>query len=439
MPLGGAVVPVTPGNYRIVISRGIEYDAIEQDIVVTPGSTQDVRVTLPHPVRTTGMISMDAGVLTRASSVSTVSPRDMIAMAACEGVSILVSGDFDRATDLSGEIASLGLTNWVKAFAGMRFLVAGGDIAANILVYPVSDQIASKLGEFRKRVGDVPPDVFLADLRKEFPELVIQIDQPLHPQSGYLSRFPFNEAFKKFEDGNIPPPDFNAIQLLNGKYVAGFPDASDRFNDLIIRRTRSAEPAPSITPLGGSMCRLPFGTEVGYPRVYLYTVRDTLDRIEAGDVSEAVRGQHVMVTNGPILHYSVFTPSTKSFSARPGDVVDFGTTGSLPMKINVQAASWVSMSGFDIVWNGQASRKIQVMPVQKTVRYPVRQGADADIQNLHIDGDGILFCMAYSGRRPLSPIVPAAPEDFGGEVQPLCWTGPVFVDQNRDGKVIVKP
>jgi hypothetical protein len=438
MPYGGATLPVTPGYYRLLISRGPEYDALEQDLVVTKGSTQKIIVTLPRAFRTPGMVSADVGVMTTASAIALTTPEDLAVMAACEGVSVLVSGDFEKATDLTQAIKSLQLQKYVKAIPGMRFLVSGRGATANVLVYPVTAETEAKLRDFRAKSKNVAPDVFLADLRRQFSDLVIQIDQPLHPLAGYLARIPFNERFKRYEDSDVPPPDFHALQVLNGKLVNEFQDVMDRYFDLAVKRTRWPEASPALTPLGSSMCRLPYGTEVGYPRVYAITIHDTLDTFSSTDLAQSIMNQRVIVTNSLMPKLLGYSPAARTYAAQPGDVVDTGTTGALPMKINIMAASWVSLSNFDLTWNGKLVRRIQVMPVKRVLRYPVRQQADADMQYVYVDGDGFSNLICFSNRKSLSPIVPASLPDFGGDVWPLAWTGPIFVDQNRDGKIRIE-
>jgi len=437
MPYGAASLPLTPGNYRVYISRGPEYEAIEQDVVITRGTTQKIVTTLPRAYRPAGMISVDLGVMTTASAVSLLTPTDLVVMAACEGVSVLVTGDFDKATDLSKTISQLQLEKYVKCLPGMRFVVSGRGATANVLVYPVIGETETKLREFRSRTRDYSPDVFLAELRKEFPNLVIEIDQGLHPMFGYLAPIPFDEQFKKYKEEDVPPPDFHAIQVLNGKCVGEFHDILDRYFDLAIKRTRWHEPAPALTPLGSSMARLPYGTEVGYPRVYVLTIHDTLDRFTDQDLAQAIVNQRVIVTNSLFPKLLAYAPATRNYSAQPGDVVDTGTTGALPMKINILAASWVSLSNFDLTWNGKTVRRIQVMPVNRVLRYPVRKQPDADVQYVYVDGDGFANLIAFSNRKSLSPIVPASLPDFGGDVWPIAWTGPIFVDQDRNGKIYI--
>ena len=438
LPRGEARFPLTPGRYQLTFSRGIEYDIVQRDIEVAPEVDQTIAVDLPRVIATPGMIAADIGVMTSASAVSTVPPRDRVIQAACEGVPILVSGDYDTATDLQAAVNELGMQQWVRAFAGMRFLVAKDGQAADILVYPVQPGDATKLREFRLRQEGFPPDVFLADLRKQFPDLVIQIDSVIDPQAGYLSQFGFDEQKFTFTDGVVPPPDFDAVQVLEGKFIGMQLLTAPRYYDMLMRRTSMPGGAPSLSGLGGSLARLPYGQEVGYPRTYLYSVRDTLDRFTAEDIVQAVRGQHYQVTNGPIIDFKCMDPATGFMDKVPGNVVDCSTTQVLRVQLRVKAAPWIAVSGLDVLYNGLPKVKIEIPPSTAVDRYPVRQQPFADRHVVYPEVDGVASAFVYSTRRSLSPVVPANPALLGGEVYPVAWTGTIFVDKNGDQKVNIK-
>lgn len=436
---GAAEMPVSPGRYQMFVSRGIEYDVVMKDLTVTAGSTQRILVDLPHVVKTPGMIAMDAGVMTNASSVSNISPVDRVRMAACEGVPIIISGDYNVATDLQPYIKQLGLEDRVRAFMGMRFLVSKEGFTADILVYPVAEPMVKELHAFYAAESQWPPDIFLADLKKKFPSLIIEIDRPCDPERGYLSHFPFDMAKRKFEGGNMPPPDFDALQLVEGNRVGMQIDTAPRYYQLLIARANGPSGAPPLAGVAGSNSRLPYGEEVGSPRTYLYTDHDTIDRITADDIVNAVRGQRIAVSNGPIPVLSVREPGSANFNKLPGDVVDLATTTQLVLKLHVLAAPWVGLSGVNVNFNGLPTSLHELgRPTRDVDRYPVRKGPNTDLELIYCTEDVIMDVLAYSKFRSLSPIVPANPPDLGGEVTPLGWTGPIYIDKNGDGRITPK-
>lgn len=435
---GAAHIPVTPGRYRIIVSRGIEYDIYQNDMDIVVGSHLDVPVSLKRVITPTGMMSVDAGVFTSASPVSNVSARDRVISAVCEGVSVLVSGDYDVATDLQAAVDELALGRFIKAFRGIRFLVSDGQMSANVLLYPVTEQQAAQARAFRAEQKDAPPDVFMADLRKKFPGCIVQVDRAFDPQMGYLNSFEFDDAQLKFGD-LLPPPDFDAIQVVDGKKVAMQPPMNARFAELLMHRTSTQAGGPSLSALGSSMSALPHGEEPGYPRVYLYTQRDTLRAFTGEDIVRAVRGHAYQVTNGPFIDVKVMNPATGRFEISPGAVVDLSTTRTLRVQSQVQAAPWVAVTGIHLNLNGLPKTQIEVPPLDRPIRYPVRTGPDADKAVVYPDSDSFFTALVFSTRRPLDPVLPAAPQQLGGEVYPVAWTGPIFIDQDGNGLVRIEP
>ena len=435
---GAAHIPVTPGRYRIIVSRGIEYDIYQNDMDIVPGSHLDVPVSLKRVITPTGMVSVDAGVFTSASPVSNVSARDRVISAVCEGVSVLVSGDYDVATDLQAAVDELALGRFIKAFRGIRFLVSDGQMSGNILLYPVTEEQAAQAKAFRAEQKDVPPDVFMADLRKKFPGCIVQVDRAFDPQMGYLTSFEFDDTQLRFGD-LLPPPDFDAIQVVDGKKVAMQPPMNARFSQLLMHRTSVQAGGPSLSAMGSSMSALPHGEEPGYPRVYLYTQRDTLRTFTAEDIVKAVRGHAYQVTNGPIIDVKVMNPATGRFEISPGAVVDLSTTRTLRVQTQVQAAPWVAVTGIHLNLNGLPKTQIEVPPLDRPIRYPVRTGPDADKAVVYPDGDSFFTTLVFSTRRPLDPVLPPAPQQLGGDVYPVAWTGPIFVDQDGNGLVRIEP
>ena len=133
---------------------------------------------------------------------------------------------------------------------------------------------------FHGKEKNLPPDIFMADLRKEFPNLLIELCQPTDPESGYLNEFPLDLLRTKFVDDVAPPPDFDAIQIVDGKKIGLQIGNMPRYAALLKNRSRMQSGALPLAPTGGSNARLPGGDEVGSPRTYLtpFTIRSTVSR-----------------------------------------------------------------------------------------------------------------------------------------------------------------
>ncbi len=442
LPQGAAVFPITPGRYRLTISRGIEYDIIEKDITVHPGREQTVTGALPHVMKglLPAMVSMDAGIVTTASAAGFANAESRAIQAACEGVSVIVSGDYGQATDLQTAIRNQGLERWVKAFMGRRDLLHKDGLSADLFAYPLDETTTASYAAAIASVKDLPPDVALSDLKKQFPNLIFEISRPMHPQVGYLEPFPFNKSKLEFPDNNMPPPDFNAIQVLEGKKLGLEEAVYSRYMAMQLERLGQSDvfQAPPLSPMGSSFSRLPHGQEIGYPRVYLYLNQDkSLAQLSADDIVTAVRGQHFLVTNGPILLFDALNFESQEFSVRPGEILDAQTTEIVRIRAHVLAAPWITLQGINTRENGLRGITVfNIKPSKNVLRYPTNK-AGSHIYTRYLKEDTVLDAYAYSTARSLAPVVPDAIIDFGGPVFPYCMSGPIFVDRNGDGKITI--
>src|SRR5690606_26663126 len=122
---------------------------------------------LPHVMKglIPGLVSMDAGIVTDASAVGYVTAESRAIQAACEGVQVIVSGDYSQATDLQTAIRNQGLERWVKAFVGRRALLHKDDMSADLFVYPLDAETSDSLDKALEEVADLPPDIAIADLK----------------------------------------------------------------------------------------------------------------------------------------------------------------------------------------------------------------------------------------------------------------------------------
>jgi len=444
LPHGAGIVPVTPGRYRLVVSRGIEYDILQRDIEIL--SEQDLTITgsLPHVMKDKlpGMVSMDAGVVTSNSGSGYANAESRVIQAACEGVQVIITGDYDQVTDLQQVIEKQKLSRWVKAFLGRRILLHKDGISADVFAYPLNAETSAALDKAIKSVSGLAPDIALADLKQQFPDLIFEISRPNHPEAGYLNAFPFSKIANNFTDRKVPPPDFNAIQLLEGKRLGQYPELYPPYINLQLSRfsKNSIHKGAAIAPSGSSFSHMSYGQEIGYPRTYLYLDKATsLADLSSDDITSAIRSQRFMVTNGPILLFDALDYKTGKFNIGPGQVLDLKTTEICRIRVRVLAAPWVTLSGVATKENGLYGSTVMINRASDNVeRYPgVNAGQGSNVFAREIHSDTLLEATAFSDRRSLAPVIPDALDDFGGPIYPFAWSAPIFVDRNGDDKILI--
>lgn len=114
-------IAVRPGTYKVVASRGIEYDlGIQESVTVAAGELKTVNLTLVHSVPTPKAVSIDMHVHTNFSHDVSISDSSRIASYVAEGVDTFVTTDHNRIRDMRPLVESLRLERWVKTFIGVE-------------------------------------------------------------------------------------------------------------------------------------------------------------------------------------------------------------------------------------------------------------------------------------------------------------------------------
>jgi hypothetical protein len=67
----------------------------------------------------------------------------------------------------------------------------------------------------------------------------------------------------------------------------------------------------------------------------------------------------------------------------------------------------------------------------------VSEASGSNIYTRYLESDAVIDAYCYSTLRSLAPVVPDPLPDFGGEYFPYCFSGPIFVDKNGDGKIVI--
>jgi hypothetical protein len=443
LPRGQGQFPVSPGRYEMTISHGIEFDIVRGELTVGPNDRQSISINLPHSMYevTRGMVSVDAGIMTKASPAGNINAESRVIQAVSEGVSVLVTGDYGVATDLQPIIERLGYQDRLKAFVGRRWLLSADGMTMDLFAYPLTPEIDRGMDEIvrRERAEGTSPDVILSDLRRAYPQVILQIDRPYDIDKGYLRSFEFDEFRQTYLSTNVPPPDFDAIQIIDGKRLDVQDWVLPRYYDLT--RRRAAAEQGFLVAASGSNSRVGAYDEIGSMRTYLRTQRDTLPRFDADELTSAIRSGRYQVTNGPFIDLLALDPATGNFSARIGDLINCGTTETAIVRPMTYAAPWIGLNTITVEMDGVIADRTEVMPVTRALRYPVQARIETANKTRFLDSDTMITASANAFRRTLTPVLSPLPAVLGGDVIPYCKTGPIFVDFTGNGKILprIKP
>lgn len=439
---GKGSLNISPGRYRVWVSRGLEYQPAHQDVKVSYPRSR-LEVSLKRVIGNGGYkgtlgrddyISVDMGVRTAASPDCRVSARDRVVAAAAEGVQCLVSGDVGTVTDLAPAIEQAGLSEWVSAIPGRRVEWEQSGRRAEFLVFPCPPGPV-KPRQLRREAKARTVEELLRGLRRSYPGSLVSICRPMESGLSYLAVQGFNPEKLEIPQIDKEALDFDLYEVLWGGIES-------------IRATRVSRPiyARLLREFGryglaaGSDSHYLVGNECGYPRVYVARSAGAGDSVFDQIRDGLLQGQ-VLVTNGPFIRLLVN-------GQPPGSVVT-DKDGKLDILLEVRAASWVNVRA-GTVYDGEFfTFQRQVPAMTKLLRVPSSESASPEfVLPRGIDWSGpykhdVIITATAVGQIPLGyvdlgPLV-ALDEWRGFLVHPIAMTGPVFVDVDGDGKCTPPP
>lgn len=471
-PNGQGVLRVRPGNYRIVASRGIEYELADATVTISPGEVKTVEIVLRHSVPTPTMISADLHVHTNLSHDVRIPDDQQVISFAAEGVDYFVPTDHNRIRDMQPLVLALRLEEWLKTGIGVELTTfeMGHFNAFPIVLDPAQfhggnpdwfkkderykDDTGFPIGSSRPltglREGYAPPELF-DSLRKRgslSPDrTIIQVNHPRDSIFGYFNTYKISadDAFPVYSTGLSSPvsrefdidkyePRFDALEIFNGKLL-----------DLIWSwRIPPDQPAPTGYGGGpGTLIRLDNGgkADVAYPggaddwfnmlnRGIVYTATANSDShgfdSEPGsprnylltgsdkpnEMTDEVLSDTIKKRKVMLTNGPILEVEAAESTAGPwkgiGETLSTSKKEIL-LRIRVQAPSWIDVSEILVYQNGKIVRSIPLPESKEIERFSFQKPLTFDVS----EGDAWFVVTAKGTRKDLWPVVvPAEIEPF---------------------------
>jgi hypothetical protein len=117
---GQVVLGAPPGDHRVVVSRGYEYDIVDRVVTVNAGAETAVDAELTRVVDSMGVLCGDFHIHTHRSPDATDSPEFKLMAAAGDGVELPVRTDHEFVAAFEPVVAELGLEAWMYGFSALE-------------------------------------------------------------------------------------------------------------------------------------------------------------------------------------------------------------------------------------------------------------------------------------------------------------------------------
>lgn len=434
-------VEIAPGRYRLIATRGLEYDVEERVIDVPAGdaATLIAPFDLERIIALDGQVVADFHVHGEASDDSGMSNEARLASFAAEHVDVLVSTDHDVVGNYDAALEAMGLRDRLRVIGGLEVTGAAPSHAAP---YTTGHHNAWPIAyrESAHRKGAVPnlgltlAEIY-ATLRSDHGARVLQLNHALPPEGedddtagNYWMHLgdrgePFDATLPLDQEPNaalLEPAsdgtraiDFDAMEVMNGVRYSQYLRLRDAWYALLLQGYRR-------TATGNSDTHAP-AEIAAYPRSYVATD----DRLGGAAFDAAVRAGRVFFTTGPLL------AGFRANGGFSGDTVP-ARDGKVKVDIAVVAVPWVPVEEVRLLVNGAVVKTLRdLAPPDEVLRYEgtieLRIPKDAFLTleaGAPLDAEPQAWSAAHAGA--YTRIVPGAIS--------AALANPIYVDADGDGE-----
>lgn len=460
---GDAELALRPGRYRIVTSRGPEYDLRETEITVGPAETRSITHALNRVVDTAGWIAGDLHIHSRNSIDSALTLDERVRSLAAEGVEWAVSTDHNYVTDYRPYVARNDLFPWLFPMTGVEMTTLE---SGHFNGYPLRYDIGPVTHGAFAWAGRPPKAVF-DDMRAMGSlgpsRTIVQVNHPRDGVLGYFSQYnrdpftgvetpptlvqqvvaPKGPAFKDPSGNSVYSDAFEALEVANGKLYwelhhfrvpAGLPagplPADIPATGRIVRKANGQPGFPgaiedwfNLLNLGQRYVAVGTGDshagaeEAGQFRTMVFVGDDRPIALDEGRLVDAFRKRRVVATNAPLVDFWI-------------DDRDRGVMGqtirakaaSVRLGYRLTSAPWAGVSHLNVWRNGLLAEAIPIDPARDLARSPVVEEITIDLAK-DAAGNPIdtWFVLEAIGEKSMFPVV--RPQ----EIPPVLLTEAVAV------------
>lgn len=389
-PPGGALEPrfalngearfvVPPGEHRVVVSRGYEYEVLDETFTVAAGQTAGKDVQLVHSVDSTGIMCADFHIHANLSFDSDDVVRAKVASAVADGLEIPVSSEHEWIADFLPTIQDLGLSRWAYSFPSQELTTFGnGHMGVVPLVPRPERRNNGAIHWIGKHLGDV-----FAEVRAlpEKPVLIIN-----HPSTGgflgYFLTVGFDPATAA-GTGEEWTENFEAIEVFNDSTFDANRAASVRDWFALLSAGKK------FFAVGNSDSHHIKTSPVGYPRTCFEFGHDDPAKLSMEGVRDALRTGNGTISGGILL--GVKGPA--------GQAPWQSVPGGGAFTVRVQAPSWVGVKELEVIVDGTVTETIPLTTSDdagpgkhftRTVSVAPPPGGGTHWVVFHVRGEGVL-------------------------------------------------
>jgi hypothetical protein len=391
---GDATVRVPAGSYRVIVSRGYEYELVDQTVTVTAGAISDVTAALVRSVDTTDVLCADYHIHTTRSPDSPDSATLKMSSLVADGLEIAVRSDHEFINDFQPVVDELGVAAFVRGLAGEELTTFEW---GHFGVFPATFDPAAPNGSATPWVGRRPPEVFAeVRARPESPAFIVNHPRSTSVAQGYFEVVGFDAVTGEITNESDWDETFDILEAFNDSSFNQNRGSTVRDWFAFLNQRR-----PMVV-VGSSDSHSLYSSPIGYPRTCLALGTDDPMGLSPTLVRDETRAGHSVISGG------IYMTVEHTGGAGPGDTVS-GAGATAMVHVVVRAAEWVDVDTLEVIVDGATTETIALsrdavdptLLLDEDVAVPVAASAMGSWAVFHASGDEDMADL-HPGREPFA-------------------------------------
>ena len=388
---GSASIPLEPGEYEIVVHRGLTHEAHQQEIEIRSGETARISADLVKSVSTKGLWSLDPHTHASPSADGKISMSGRLIVNAAHGVDVHFGTDHDHIADYRELIRPLGIQRHLASIVSDE---VSPITPGHHNVYPLEVEADGVNGGAANwwtlwNTFENTDDLYtLARQMQSDGDVIVQANHPTS-SAGLFKNSGWSVSSGQINVGHRWSDNFDAFEVLNSSNQSIVPYYLDMLN-------RGLSP----TPVGVSDSHSHTGG-IGASLTWVPIDIERIDELTNDHIRQAIRGGGTVASHGPLL------VATVNGEWAPGTT----HTESVELKVEVLTPSWIQVDTLHVYENGT---EILSLPVEdSSLTIPLAPQEDA------------VYVVMTKGDQDMSPVYPGQ--------RPWALTQAFFIDSAGDG------
>jgi hypothetical protein len=420
-------VALPPGQYKVIVTRGIEYSHLEQTVEVAAGKPVLVQGVLKRLVDTKGWVSADYHNHTTQSGDNVCGVADRLINLAAEHIEFAPTTEHNRIFDWRPEINRLGLAPFLQTVVGMENTGKGEHFNAfPFEPVPFTQDAGAPVWNADPRLTALT----LREWQKTEPDRWVQINHP-----NLWSSF-FEERGTGDKEGGFA----GLVRMIDGyetqngagsRILDGVPFHLGRGPQggetvvwdrefLWLQMLNQGRRTSAMAVMDAHSV---FGNGCGGWRMYLPSTSDDPSKIDWRENVRAAKAGCSYLTTGPFLQVSTLGGELPGATVR-------AEGGSVTLKVSVQCTDWIDIDRVQVLVNGRAPAALNftrsshpsffsdgVLKFEREIKVPLKE-------------DAHLIVVACSESSTLQTGYGSSSQSAN---RPLAYHNPLFVDVDANG------